>query len=350
MTPTSAATSEITTPGGKRTVSGGFVQWKANYTTWLETVSAIRTTITSLDSRLGVAGGDRFSPKITVGVMPAAGFDALCQLCRRLSCAVDHGDAGQRSACRRGREPLVLPLSVGRAGPRPIRRSASSRIQTCGPRSARTRKSDSTCKKNDMFTAGDSFRGKLNVFRNDITDYIDQVAFGTPHPIFGRVGRSCSIRTSPRPEFRASRPRRCMTPMLVRRCLRPPPDGKNLQTGFGLYSVPPQKVTTTGRCSVARSDAGALRDVDVVRWRTATSLPTYTPATSYDLVNLYLPVPADAGSHAQLLGREPSQSVLSSLRHSRRQCGRDTQNDVKWASAGPGIVFKGGLKYHFGGT
>ena len=28
----------------------------------------------------------------------------------------------------------------------------------------------------------------------------------------------------------------------------------------------------------------------------------------------------------------------------------DTQNDVKWASAGPGIVFKGGLKYHFGGT
>ena len=28
----------------------------------------------------------------------------------------------------------------------------------------------------------------------------------------------------------------------------------------------------------------------------------------------------------------------------------DTQNDVKWASAGAGIVFKGGLRYHFGGT
>ena len=33
-------------------------------------------------------------------------------------------------------------------------------------------------KKNDVFTSGDSFRGKFNVFRNDITDYIDQVAFG----------------------------------------------------------------------------------------------------------------------------------------------------------------------------
>ena len=28
----------------------------------------------------------------------------------------------------------------------------------------------------------------------------------------------------------------------------------------------------------------------------------------------------------------------------------DTQNDVKWASAGAGIVFKGGLRYHFGGS
>ena len=31
-------TSEVTTPGGRRTVSGGFVQWKANYTSMLEVV------------------------------------------------------------------------------------------------------------------------------------------------------------------------------------------------------------------------------------------------------------------------------------------------------------------------
>ena len=35
-------TSEVTTPGGRRTVSGGFVQWKANYTSMLEVVGALR--------------------------------------------------------------------------------------------------------------------------------------------------------------------------------------------------------------------------------------------------------------------------------------------------------------------
>ena len=44
--------------------------------------------------------------------------DALYQLCRRLPRAVDHRDAGQRSACRRHRAGLVLPLSVGYAGAR----------------------------------------------------------------------------------------------------------------------------------------------------------------------------------------------------------------------------------------
>ena len=38
----SRGNSNITTPGGLRTVSGGFVQLKNNYSTWLEVVSAIR--------------------------------------------------------------------------------------------------------------------------------------------------------------------------------------------------------------------------------------------------------------------------------------------------------------------
>ena len=36
ITNDTSGTSEITTPGGRRTVSGGFVQWKANYSTLLE--------------------------------------------------------------------------------------------------------------------------------------------------------------------------------------------------------------------------------------------------------------------------------------------------------------------------
>ena len=68
-------------------------------------------------------------------------------------------------------------------------------------------------KYDDIFTAGDSFRGKFNVFRNDVDDYIDLVA-STPvppvPPFPARSASSTSTRTSRRPGSKASRPRRCM--------------------------------------------------------------------------------------------------------------------------------------------
>ena len=65
-------TSDITTPGGRRTVSGGFVQWKANYTSLLEVVSALRYDNYKLESGTTSSSGDRLSPKITVGLLPTA--------------------------------------------------------------------------------------------------------------------------------------------------------------------------------------------------------------------------------------------------------------------------------------
>ena len=65
-------TSEVTTPGGRRTVSGGFVQWKANYTSMLEVVGALRYDNYKLESGTTSSGGDRLSPKITVGLLPTA--------------------------------------------------------------------------------------------------------------------------------------------------------------------------------------------------------------------------------------------------------------------------------------
>ncbi len=66
--------SNVTTPGGVRTVSGGFVQWKMNYSTWLEVVSAVRYDNYKLESLKNESDGDRFSPKVTVGITPFAGF------------------------------------------------------------------------------------------------------------------------------------------------------------------------------------------------------------------------------------------------------------------------------------
>jgi hemoglobin/transferrin/lactoferrin receptor protein len=66
-------------------------------------------------------------------------------------------------------------------------------------------------KYNDIFTSGDSFRGKFNVFRNDVDGYIDLVA-STPVPVppFGSFSQFFSTRTSRMPGSKASRPRRCM--------------------------------------------------------------------------------------------------------------------------------------------
>ena len=38
----SRGNSNVTTPGGERTVSGGFVQLKSNYSTWFEVIGAAR--------------------------------------------------------------------------------------------------------------------------------------------------------------------------------------------------------------------------------------------------------------------------------------------------------------------
>jgi hemoglobin/transferrin/lactoferrin receptor protein len=74
VTSDSRGNSNITTPSGVRTVSGGFIQLKQNYSTWFEAISAIRYDRYDLDSRTVSTGGDRFSPKITLGVTPVAGF------------------------------------------------------------------------------------------------------------------------------------------------------------------------------------------------------------------------------------------------------------------------------------
>ena len=74
--------------------------------------------------------------------------------------------------------------------------------------------------------------------------------------------------------------------------------------------------------------------------------PTYTPATGYDLVNLY----AQYQPTRDLTLNFSVENLLNQYyRPYAIPVGStgDTQNDVKWASAGPGIVFKGGLKISF---
>ena len=64
----------VFTPSGKRSVTGGFAQWKANYSTWLEVIGGLRYDRYELNGGGLNTEGDRVSPKITVGITPLPGI------------------------------------------------------------------------------------------------------------------------------------------------------------------------------------------------------------------------------------------------------------------------------------
>ena len=173
----------------------------------------------------------------------------------------------------------VLPLPVGYAGTR-------CRLTFCfvpnpnlRPEVGKNKEIGLNLKKNDVFTAGDSFRGKFNVFRNDITDFIDQVAFGTPRVVPTGPPPAPSITVLPFLQYQNIAQARIQGfeaetmydantwfVGVAGSYLQ----GKNLQTGFGLYSIPPQKITTTAGIrlldrtlvlSVMWTSAGANRNI-----------------------------------------------------------------------------------------
>ena len=101
---------------------------------------------------------------------------ALCQLCRRLPCTVDHGDSRRRAACRRVERRCLLRCPSGT----PALPAADSTFcfvpnPNLRPEVGKNKEIGFNFRKNGLFVPGDSFRGKFNVFRNDIEDYIDQV-------------------------------------------------------------------------------------------------------------------------------------------------------------------------------
>ena len=199
--------SNITTPGGIRTVNGAFAQLKNNYSTWLEILSAIRYDRYDLDSANASTGGDRFSPKITVGVTPVAGFTPYVSYAEgyRAPSITETLIAGGHAT---GGGPPLFVCPDGTAGlfcflPNPGIR----------PEVGKNKEAGVNLKYDGVFTAGDSFRGKFNVFRNDIDDYIDLVASRRSRCRLSVLSASSiSIRTSSMPGSKASKPRRSTTP------------------------------------------------------------------------------------------------------------------------------------------
>lgn len=352
--------SNVTTPGGKRTVWGGFVQYKANYSSLLEVVSAVRYDNYELDSNSGGNKGDRFSPKITVGLLPTSIVTPY------VSYAEGYRAPAITETLVNGSHVSATTNDAFFTCPAGVFNPATNDSLFCfkpnpnlRPEVGKTKEIGFNIRKNDLFTSGDSFRGKINVFRNDVDDYIDLVQTG---PFIGvqipaGPGRFVTIPMQPFYQYQNIAAARIegfeaetmydanlwfvgVSATLQR--------GKNQQTNVGLYSIQPQKITTTagirfaeGRGTLSASWTSVTGNTDIPA--------NYIPATSYDLVNVYLTMRATQDlvfnfSVENLLNQYYRPFAIPS-----GALDGERQNDALWASAGAGITFKGGLRYHFGG-
>jgi hemoglobin/transferrin/lactoferrin receptor protein len=353
----SRGNSNITTPSGERTVSGGFVQMRNNYSSWLEVISALRYDHYELNSGGLIGGntsssGDRLSPKITVGVTPVTGFTPYVSYAEgyRAPSITETLIAGGHAT---GGGPTLFNCADGTSGlfcfvPNPNLRAEVGKNKEIGV----------NLKYNAIFNPEDSFRAKFNFFRNDVDDYIDLVAstprrspltfMGFPIPgLFSEFYQYQNIANARIEGFEAETAYDAGLWFVgvgatVQR-------GKNTQTGIGLTTVQPRKVTTSG--GVRLLDRKLTISAQWASVDAITDLPAgYRPSTAYDLVNLYV-----AYQPTQDITLNFSvDNILNQYYRPYALPGNSvdgtTQNDAFWTSAGPGIVYKGGLKIHFGGA
>jgi hemoglobin/transferrin/lactoferrin receptor protein len=341
----SRGNSNVTTPSGQRTVSGGFVQLKNNYSTWLEIVSAIRYDRYDLDSGNVSGGGDRFSPKITVGVTPVAGFTPYVSYAEgyRAPSITETLINGSHAT---GGGPPFFVCPDGNAAlfcflPNPGLR----------PEVGKNKEAGLNLKYDGIFAGSDSFRGKLNLFRNDIDGYIDLVPSApVPVPPFGSFSQFYQYQNIAHARIEGFEAETLydagtwfvgVAGHLIR--------GKNTETNVGLATITPRKITTTG--GVRLLDRRLTISAQWSSFGANNDLPAgYLPSTSYELVNLYLTYQATkditfTASIDNLLNQYYRPYAIPGS-----STDGTTQNDVLFSSPGPGTVYKAGLKIHLGGA
>lgn len=339
----SRGNSNVTTPSGERTVSGGFVQLKNNYANWLEVIGAARYDHYELSSLTTSASGSRLSPKITVGVTPLAGFTPYVSYAEgyRAPSITETLVTGSHST---GGGPPIFICPDGRAAlfcllPNPDLR----------PEVGKNKEAGVNLKYNDVFAAGDTFRGKINVFRNDVDDYIEMVGSTPQATMFGMYSKFYQYQNIPQVRIEGVEVETAYDAgMWFVGVTGTWQQGKNVETGVALATVQPRKIVTGG--GVRLFDRQLTIAAQWASYAATPTIPGYLPSTAYDLVNLnvaYRPT-ADITlnfSIDNLLNAYyrpyaiPGSSVDGS-----------TQNDVLFSSPGPGIVYKGGLRVHFGGA
>lgn len=347
--------SNVTTPGGVRTVSGAFVQWKSNWSNWLEVVSAARYDRYQLESYNISTSGQRVSPKVTVGVTPVKGITPYVSYAEgyRAPSITETLIAGAHAS---GGGPTFFNCPGGGGGlfcflPNPNLRPEVGKNSEVGL----------NLKFDNIFTHKDSFRGKVSAFRNNLEDYIELTASAPttvfinvnpfPPPVilvpigkFSQFYQYQNIDKAHIQGFEAETMYDAGTWFVgisgqIQR-------GYNDVTGEGLATIQPNKIVTTA----------GLRLLDKTltvggSWTSAAAnnhVPeNYLPTTPYDLLNFFLTYEPVKDVTLGFTVDNALNAYYRPYAIPKAASDGSSQNDVLWAAPPPGIVYKGSLRVRF---
>jgi hemoglobin/transferrin/lactoferrin receptor protein len=281
--------------------------------------------------------GDRFSPKFTLGVTPIAGVTPYVTYAEgyRSPALTETIIAGAHAT---GGGPPSIVCPDGKGGlfcflPNPSLR----------PEIGKTKEAGLNLKFDNVGMPGATFRGKFNVFRNDIDDYIELTNQNTGSPFYFQYQNFAKAHVEG-VEFETMYDTGDWFGGVSGSFQR----SRNEGTGFGLVTAVPRKITTT---------AGARfidRKLTVTMWwvnaEANKDIPTtYLPGTDYNVVNLFV-------------GYSPTPDILAGVgvdnlfnQYYRPYAvpgtsATDNQRDTLWASPAPGVTFKGSVKIRFGAS
>lgn len=146
------------TPSGSREAWGAFIQDQISFGGWLDVIAALRYDGYNLDSADGTvsSGGDRLSPKITVGVTPVEGFQV-------------YGTYAEGYRAPSVTETLIDGIHPGGFAfpllPNP----------DLVPETAETLEAGVNLAFDAVLRDGDRFRAKANYFHTDVSNFIGDV-------------------------------------------------------------------------------------------------------------------------------------------------------------------------------
>lgn len=141
------------TPSGQRTLAGGFVQDELTYGDWLRVLGALRYDSYSLNGDGVSSSGTHLSPKLTVGVTPIRGFEI-------------YGTYAEGY-----RAPSVTETLI--AGVHPYPAFTFLPNPDLKPEVAHNFEAGVNLKYDNVWRQGDTVRGKFTAFTNRVNNFID---------------------------------------------------------------------------------------------------------------------------------------------------------------------------------